>query len=192
MLKCLLKAKSLNQWPKLRIPNFLRFSSHHISEREETTQWNDGNWTSVACLHSELLWTGHDKMWEAELSRWKARGLRELSSAFSFLPALVPHMGSAKEAGVLLGSNDRNTASYGHTTMANHNTKQHSSFFFSLSFFSLQKTRSDERKAGNTQGHGQSTSHHSYIPKETYTMLLKSGPVLLLLTSLIHCKDSFG
>jgi len=65
-------------------------------------------------------------------------------------------------------------------------------FFFSLSFFSLQKTRSDERKAGNTQGHGQSTSHHSYIPKETYTMLLKSGPVLLLLTSLIHCKDSFG
>lgn len=135
MLKCLLKAKSLNQWPKLRIPNFLRFSSHHISEREETTQWNDGNWTSVACLHSELLWTGHDKMWEAELPHWKARGLRELSSAFSFLPALVPHMGSAKEAGVLLGSNDRNTASYGHTTMANHNTKQHSSFFFLFLFF---------------------------------------------------------
>lgn len=63
---------------------------------------------------------------------------------------------------------------------------------FLFLFFLLRKTKSDERRAGNTQGHEQSTSHHSYIPKETYTMLLISGPVLLLLTSLIHCKDSFG
>lgn len=74
-------------------------------------------------------------------------------------------------------------------------TAQHHSFFvfsFFAFFFFLRKTKSDERRAGNTQGHEQSTSHHSYIPKETYIMLLKSGPVLLLLTSLIHCKDSFG
>lgn len=44
-------------------------------------------------------------------------------------------MGSAKVADVLLGSNDRNTASYGHTTMANHDTKHHSFFFFSSLFF---------------------------------------------------------